>query len=416
MTKTRWVVAILISAVVGMLAVKSLKPRPIPPTQVTITEVTSRPLVRTVSGRGKLEPITRVNVSSNISGTLVELQVGIGSIVKKGDRLGRVDPARWQAQVEQQRAAASGAAASVRREEVNLERQKKEIARLEQLAERNAVGAAELDSARDALRQAEAQRDATRSQSQGATAALREANNSLAQATLTAPIDGTVISTGHRVGERVRGSDLSEDTIIAIAVVDRMDVRVEVGEADVVLLKPGQPAEVEIEAIPGLKVKAQVIDKGRDAILRNAGTFTETAVYPVWLRLENTPPGALAGMSAHVVIEADKRPNALSVPIQAVALRLPKDAAQPNPGEARSALPSEGQGPLKADTVVFVVPGATGGPAQQRVVKTGLSSDTHIEILEGLKAGEHIVDGPYRVVAREIQDATPTALMEEPPR
>jgi HlyD family secretion protein len=389
MTVFRWIFAVIVVAVVGLATMQSLRPHATAPTTAQIAEVKKASITRTVSGAGKLEPLTKVNVSSNITGTLVDLQVGIGSEVKKGQYLGQIDTSRYKAQVEQQRAQTSSAAAQVERQDAELARSRRELERVEQLARDHAASASELEQARSAVRIAEANLSSTRSQSDVAKAGLREVSNNLEWATLRAPTDGTVLAVNHRVGERIRGSDFTEDVVLVLGTLQKMDVRIEVGEHDVVHLKPGQKAKIEIDALPDLALAGELLDSGRDAIVRFAGTDNEVTTYPVWVSLDKPPAQALSGMSAQVTIETETRADAVAVPIQAVTVRNGADG--------------------KLEKVVFVVKDAK---AVKTPVTTGISSDTMVEITSGLQPGDKVVEGPYRLLARDLQDGV--AIVPEP--
>src|SRR5262249_61920026 len=105
-----------------------------------------------------------------------------------------------------------------------------------------------------------------------ARAGLAEPQYSLSWATLKAPVDGTVLAVNHRVGERVRGSDFAEDVVLVLGSLNEMDVRIEVGEHDVVYIREGQDAVVEVDALPDLPLHGKVTDNGRDAIVNNPRT------------------------------------------------------------------------------------------------------------------------------------------------
>jgi HlyD family secretion protein len=209
-----------------------------------------------------------------------------------------------------------------------------------------------------------------------------------------------VLAVNHRVGERVRGSDFVEDVILVLGSLSEVDVRFEIGEYDVVYIRPGQVAQVEIDAFSGTTVPGVVIDSGRDAIVKNAGTENEVTTFPVWVSLANPPPRTLSGMSAQVTISTETHDNVVSVPIQAVTVRAAQDAAE-------AAVPDSKQPAgvkavrKKLDKVVFVVEGDV---VHKRVVEVGLSSETHTEIVKGLKEGEVVVEGPYRTLARELEE------------
>src|SRR4051812_3205487 len=126
MTVFRWILALLFIAVVGKLTLGALAPRQKPPTAVQTTKATRATLTRTVSGAGKLEPASKVNVSSNITGVLLDLKVVIGSQVKKGDYLGQIDTSRYQSQVAQQRSQVGAAKSDVERLKGHLARLRKD--------------------------------------------------------------------------------------------------------------------------------------------------------------------------------------------------------------------------------------------------------------------------------------------------
>jgi HlyD family secretion protein len=164
-----------------------------------------------------------------------------------------------------------------------------------------------------------------------------------------------------------------------------------------------------------------VIDAGRDAIVKNQGTENEVTTFPVWVALDEAPARALSGMSAQVTISTESKPDVVAVPIQAVTVRPsagPGGSGSPGVQAAKSPPPAAAPGPSgqaptagksKLDKVVFVV---AQGVVSKRVVEVGLSSDSHVEIARGLAPGEVVVEGPYRTLARELQDGMAVAVAE----
>jgi HlyD family secretion protein len=183
-----------------------------------------------------------------------------------------------------------------------------------------------------------------------------------------------------------------------------------------VFVKPGQPATIEVDALPETPLHGVVIDKGRDAIVKNAGTDNEVTTFPVWVTLENPPAQVLSGMSAQVSISTESRPDVVAVPIQAVTVRAAEAPGAP-PAEGNviktraPAAPSApaGQPKNKLEKVVFVL---RDGEVHRRKVVTGLSSESQIEITEGLAAGDEVVEGPYRVLARQLEEGTRVSVGE----
>ena len=148
----------------------------------------------------------------------------------------------------------------------------------------------------------------------------------------------------------------------------------------------------------------------RNATVKNQGTEGEVTTFYVRLALTQPVTGALPGMSAQATISTDTHQDAVVVPIQAVTVRPEKDLTGTGPALAdRNALPAGAGGavhktrdPLKR--CVFVV---EKGVARVRAVETGLASESEIEIVRGLSAGEKVVEGPYRILSRELTDGKP---------
>jgi HlyD family secretion protein len=395
----RWIFAAIVVALVALVAIQSLKPRPRPATSVQTAVATRASITRTVSGAGKIEPVHKVNVSANITGTLLSLEVAVGSKVVAGQLLGQIDTSLYKSQVQQQQAQLQSAMADVKRARASLEHLKGEAVRLEKLRTSGVASEAELTQAVASRDLAAAELSAAEGRAAMSRATLSQANSSLGWATLKAPIDGTVLAVNHRVGERVRGSDFAEDVILVLGSLSEVDVRFEIGEYDVVYIRPGQVAQVEIDAFSGTMLPGVVIDSGRDAIVKNAGTENEVTTFPVWVSLANPPVRTLSGMSAQVTISTETHDNVVSVPIQAVTVRATQDAAEAVPDAKQPTGVKAVR--KKLDKVVFVVEGDV---VHKRVVEVGLSSETHTEIVKGLKEGEVVVEGPYRTLARELED------------
>jgi HlyD family secretion protein len=373
---------------------------------VQLVEARQGSITRLVTAAGKLQAATEVKLSSSISGDLLALGVQEGDRVATGQVLGRIDSRRYDEQVRQQEAVRASAAADARLERVRVDQLRAELSRAERLAASGNASEAELENARSSLNVELARLAAAEERVSQADAALREARHWQSLTTLTAPMDGVVTRREKQVGERVRGSDFSEDVILVISTLSEMEVKVEVGEHEVVFVKEGDPAEIEIDAMPDRKFPARVVEVARNATVKNAGTEAEVTTFFVRLSLTEPVPGALPGMSAQASISTDTREDAVVVPIQAVTVRTERELSAEKDGDEapppQAPLPpgkKARRDPLRK--VVFVM---EDGVARVRPVETGLASDTEIEIVTGLSAGEKVVEGPYRVLSREIQD------------
>jgi HlyD family secretion protein len=418
MTWTKRIFAVLFVLGIAGIVVLSLRPKPEKPVEVQTSLAHKSSITRRVTAPGKLQPATQVKVSSNLSGDLLELAVEEGAHVTKGQFLARIDSRRYGAQVKQQEALRAASEAEQSLQQIELARLQSERDRVKKLVETSSASPAELQQAESQVAAQEARVRGVIERVAQASAALSEASHMLSMTTLYAPIDGTVTSKLKQVGERVRGSDFSEDVLLVISTLSAMEVKVEVGEHEVVYLKVGDKADIEIDAFPDKRFPASVVEVAQNATIKNPGTEQEVTTFPVRLTLEGSVPSALPGMSAEAAISTETHPDALVVPIQAVAARADKDlpAAKAKGGEGaviENQVPKiEGaRKPARGmQKVVFVM---EDGKARARRVETGLASETEIEILDGLKDGETIIEGPYRAVSRELNDGKPVKLEEK---
>jgi HlyD family secretion protein len=406
MTWWKGLIAAAIVLGVGALAFSALKETKIPPVDVQTVEAKEAPIRRTVVGAGKVQAATTVKISSSLSGDLLERPVRQGDVVKKGQVLGRIDKRRYEAAVRQSQSAYNASRSQVATVQVEVNRFDAELTRVKQLVEKGLASNAELEKAVAEVEAAKSRLAAERDRSAQAAAQLEEQANNLSKTTLLAPIDATVIECTREVGERVRGSDFSEDIVMTLAALATMEVKIEVGEHEVVHLKAGQKSQVRIDALEGQSFEGTVTDIAQKALIRNPGTEQETTSFPVTVALTTRPALVLPGMSAEVRITADERQKALVVPVQAVTVRptksLPDEA--PNP-ESKIVAPRSDEPFTK---VVFVIDGEN--KVHPRRIKTGISSDVETEVLEGLAAQEKLVQGPYRTLSKDLKDGDEVAF------
>jgi HlyD family secretion protein len=382
------------------ITVGGLVNRPPPAVEVQVTKVRKGLITRTIAGAGKVQAATTVKISSNLSGDLTELLVKEGDRVAKGQVLGRIDRRRFEASVKQALASQNAARSDVQVAQVEADRTAAELGRVEELGKKGLASAVEVDQARAARDTAVARLAAAQQRLAQASAVHDEAASNLSNTTLLAPIEGNVIELSREVGERVRGSDFSEDVVMVIAALNSMEVQFEVGEHEVVHLKPGQPAEVTVDALEGESYQGQVVEIAQRALIKNEGTEAEVTTFPVTVALDTRPPRVLPGMSAEVRISAETHDDVLLVPIQSVTVRPEKSLPDYKP-------PVEGESltvKRRAETLSKVVFVVDGGKVEARRVVTGIASDTDLEIVQGLKEGESVVEGPYRTLSKELKN------------
>jgi HlyD family secretion protein len=318
--------------------------------------------------------------------------------------LGRLDRRRFEASVKQALSAYNAAKSDSLTTQIEIDRLGREAERVNGLVQKGLASPAELDRANSDLASAKARQVAQNDRAAQAAAMLDESQNNLSKTTLISPLDGNIIEISRQVGERVRGSDFSEDVVMTLAALHAMQVKIEVGEHEVVHLKLNQKADIKIDAFEGQTFEGTVLEIAQKALIRNPGTEQETTSFPVTVALVAKPDGVLPGMSAEVKIIAEERESAIVVPVQAVTIRPEKSL----PDMKESIEGNKLVAPKKGETfakVVFVLD--KDKKVHPRRVKTGIASDTDIEIVDGLKDGEELVEGPYRTLAKELKDNDP---------
>ncbi len=395
------VIAAVLLLGAGGITAAGLRPRPPPATEVTMAKAKKGTITRTVAGAGKVQAATTVKISSNLSGDLTELLVKEGDQVTKGQVLGKIDRRRFEATAKQAQAGQSAARADIQLAQVEVDRTIADYARVEGLVAKGLASGAELDRSRAERDTAAARLASARERHAQSAALLDEAMSSLAKTTLVSPIEGSVLELSREVGERVRGSDFSEDVVMTLASLSAMEVKIEVGEHEVVHLKNGQKAEIRVDALEGESFSGTVVEIAQKATIKNPGTEAEVTTFPITVAMATRPVGVMPGMSAEVSVSAQTHADAILVPIQAVTVRPEKtlpDARAPVEGTPIQAR----KGAETLAKVVFVV--SAENKASIRRVRTGISSDRDLEILEGLQEGDRIVEGPYRAIAKELND------------
>lgn len=415
-------ISVLVAAAGGVAYLVTRKEPP-KPTEVVTADVQKGTVQEKVRAVGHVEPVTQVNVSASVSGDLLALHVKEGQTVARGALLAQIDSERLLAIVRQQEANQRSAAASVGLEVTQGQQALLEKNRTEELFKQTLVTQAELEKARAEVEIIAAREEAARQRVAQAQATLDEAKDQLSKTRLFAPIDGTVIALNKKVGERIRGSELSEDILLTLAPLHAMQVEVEVSEQDVVKTAEGQTAEIVFDALRGQTWPGRVVEIANSAVIQNKGTELETTSFKVKVALEKVPERLRPGMSAQVGIVTKTRQDVVMVPIEAVTARLPSEL------EKRAEAVEEGnKGVLfrdpqvgkedkdpvaKRERPVELVFKVVDGKVEPAKVKTGISSDLEVEILEGIEVGAEVVVGPYAALARTLKPGSPIKVLRK---
>jgi len=302
--------------------------------------------------------------------------------------------------------------------DAGLEKADADFIRNKDLFERKLLSESDYIGFKVAQEQAEAQLESAVDQVAVAKANVDSAQDSLIKTTIVSPLDGTISQLNSQLGERVLGTVQNAGTdIMIISDLNAMEARVDVGEMDVVLIKPGQKATLEVDSYKDQKFTGLVTDIANSSEGLNATTTTsstsssssgQTATqFQVRIRI-NEAEYFRPGMSVTANIETRTRTNALSVPIATVTTRPPKlntnsvtTAATAVPATNNEVAGKKAGEAAKLIDVVFVV---AGDHVKMAPVKIGISDDNYWEITEGLKDGDEIVSGGYHAISHDLED------------
>ncbi len=431
---------VVLAAVVGLTVVRAQSGY----TKVLIGTVARENLVSVVSATGQIRPKTYVNVGANAMGRVTRFYVNEGDRVKKGQIVATIENVQQEANVAAQQATISAAStdinsyiaaektaqANVDHAKADLEQKKLDFDRAQALFQAQVMSKQDFDAKKAAydldvaslsqaeagLAQAKAQTASARGHLQTQIADLRVNQDLLNRTIAVAPFDGIVTNEPVRQGEMVvQGIQNTEgSTLMTLADMSIITAEVKVDETDIVNVALGQPADVTVDAIPGKTFKGHVTEVGDQALLRSTGVATsqstsgveEAKDFKVVVTLDTPSDELRPGLSATAKITTAHKEDTIAIPIQALTLRDPKQLKAGDHAQTQtvSAATSSSQQSSQQVQGVFVVSKTKGKDRVHFVpVTTGITGATDIEVTSGLKPGDRIVTGTYRVL-RDLKE------------
>ncbi len=408
-------------------------------TTVATEKAEMRTIVESIRANGKVRPQTEVKISPDVSGEIVELNVAEGDQVERGRLLLKIKPDtyismrdRAEASVNSARAQLANANARLTQVKAQYEQAERNYNRSRRLFEQQTISESDYETARSNYRVAQAEVEAARQSVQSsefsvksAVASLEEAEENLARTTIYSPMSGTVSRLNVEQGERVVGTaQMAGTEMMRIANMNRMEVQVDVNENDIVRVKHGDTAIIEVDAYMGQDFRGIVTEIANSANIANVGAdqITNFEVKVLILQesyehlLTDIPAGRfpfLPGMSATVDIQTKTKSDILTVPIQAVTTRTDTLLlADAGPGAAGNNYQSDA-GPERESNmneVVFVVD--SDNTLVMRRVMTGIQDNNYIEILDGLMEGDEVVAAPYSAITRTLNHGSKVKVVD----
>lgn len=409
-----------------------------------------------VTASGEVKPRNYINIGANTQGPapITEILVKEGDHVHKGQILARLadvqpaadltaeeallnsalaDSAADEAAVKSAEDNVAVAQSQVDHDSADVEQKKTDLKRSQELYDAKLIAAQDFEAkkvnydlavatlkaserkvaqAQSARAQAAAQLASAQTKVAQVQALVTRSKDVLSQYDAVAPLDGVVTNLPVRVGETVVPGiqNSAASTIMTIADMSIITAEVHVDETDIVSVKLDQPADVSIDAIPNQTFKGRVMEIGDTALVRSSGVAAsqsqtssqEAKDFKVVIALDIPPDLVRPGLSCTAKITTATRNHVLAIPIQALTIRQKGQLEQHKPGQMMPSNPAAEKAAKEELQGVFVV---SGGKAQFRAVKTGITGATEIEVLSGLKEGDELITGSYQVIRTLRNDA-----------
>jgi len=366
-----------------------------PPASYATTPVRRGDLLVTVTATGTLAPVNQVDVGSELSGTVQRIYVDDNDRVRKGQVLAELDPSRLRDTVAQSQAALVSAQANLALAQATVADTSIKADRLHRLSEISKgayVAKANIDVAEADLARARASESAARGALGQARAALNTAQTNLTKTVIRSPVDGVVLTRKVEVGQTVAAS-LQAPVLFTLAEdLTRMELNVDIDEADVGGVRQGQSATFTVDAYPARRFPARLTRVGLGAQTKE-GVVTYTGV----LAVDNSDLSLRPGMTASADIASNRRSDILLVPD--AALRFTPPAASNSRGVSSALvprMPRMGQGPVRrsADATRQKVWILKDGRPTSLPVRVGASDGRETEVSgPGLAVGLPVITG-----------------------
>ena len=349
-------------------------------TRVYVEAARQQALGQLVKASGEIDPRIKVNISAHVIAKIERLFVEEGDRIEKGQPFLELEKENFVAERDRWAAQLRRAQTDVRQAEVSLADARLKLERARKLQAEGIITSEQLESAQLTATSAELRLQDAGEAVEQAQANLVKARDDLSKTTLYAPISGRVVQLNAEEGEVVVSGTMNNAASVIGTIADLSEIlaNVDVDETEIVEVRPGQRATVRVDALRNRVYHGHVVEIGSSGF--NKPAQPDVTFFNVEILLDDSTEDLRPGMSLRAEIETRPPASTLVVPIQAVVQREAREAEKP-------------EGEDEEISAVFV---AENGKAVRRQVRTGISNETHVEILGGLEAGDKVVTGPYR--------------------
>jgi HlyD family secretion protein len=359
-------------------------------TKVHVDEARQEALGQIVKASGEIDPRVKVNISAHVIGKIERLFVKEGDRIEKGQPFLQLEKEAFIAERDRWAAQLRRAQTEVQQSQVSLTDTRLKLERAKKLQDEGIITREQLEAAQLAETSAKLRLQDAGEAVEQTEANLVKARDDLGKTTIYAPLSGRVVVLNAEEGEVVVSGTMNNAASVIGTIADLSEIlaKVDVDETEIVEVRPGQKATVRVDALRNHDYHGHVVEIGSSGFSKPAQP--DVTFFHVEILLDDPTEDLRPGMSLRAEIETRPAASTLVVPVQAVVQRAP--------GAGKDG--KDGKGGDEEISVVFVV---QDGKARQRPVRTGISDETHVEVLDGVKAGEKVVTGPYRAL-RDLED------------
>jgi HlyD family secretion protein len=437
MNKKKVILIVAGVVVVGGLIIATMMQDTTPGVDVYAEAVAKRELVEIVSASGRVQPKTRVDITSEINAEIIHLAVREGDRVNVGDRLVVLDTVLLRSDVDQARYSRNEMNARMEGTRTQLEQAEEEYERQKRLYESKLTSETAYKNARYAYLNAKTTYQAMEASARQAQARFEKQRDNFAKAKIVAPMAGIITFLDCEVGEIAAAQTVYSQgrKLMTISDLDVFEVEVDVDETEIAKVELGQETSIEVDAFPDTTFAGEVVEIGNTAIYEGVGTQDQSTNFLVKVVFKDTNTRVRPGMSATVDVTVAQKDDVLSIPFSSVVMRTydldsleraraeqetgPGDsggvqaaetdsAAEESEEEVEESGADEDKEPEELKGV-FVI---RDGTARFVQVETGIADQKHIEVISGVTDADTVLSGPYRLL-RTIKDSDPVKVIPE---
>ena len=376
-----------------------------------------------VTASGRVQPQTKVDITSEVSAEIIAIFISEGQRVSKGERLLLLDTIQTESDVAQARYSLDEITARTQAARSQYERDKREFERQSTLYEQKLSSETEYTNAKFDYDNSKANYEAMQAQMKTARAFLDKAEDNLSKTLITAPMDGVVTYLSAEVGEiaQAQTAFTQGKTLLTVADLSVFEVEVDVDETEIAMVRDGHPAKIRVDAFTDSVFEGSVIEVGNSARTSGEGSDAYTTSFRVKVRFDETEASLRPGMSASVDITTSSEDEVLLIPYASIVERefdpdSLKKISEPETttvgsGEVHAA---EADEPEASDTTevrsgkrgkkekikksgVFIV---KDGKAEFVEVATGIADERNIIAMTGLNPGDTVISGSFQTLRK----------------